>query len=217
MLIDPDSLSTLAIFPLPNAVLLPGGILPLHVFEPRYREMTRDCLAGSRTMAIALLTPGFAHDYAGRPPVRATAGLGSIIASEELGDGRFHLMLRGVGRVHIDEELAPDRSYRQVRASLVDATHTNRPDALRVGHQQVLALCDRLAFSIGRGGRELCELAHAQPDGGACADALAAALVPDPDARQTLLEMLDAADRVDATAELLGRILCELAPQGALN
>ncbi len=45
--IDPEALRELAIFPLPNAVLLPGGVLPLHVFEPRYRDMTRDCLAGS--------------------------------------------------------------------------------------------------------------------------------------------------------------------------
>ena len=51
---DEATLSQLPIFPLPNCVLLPGGLLPLHVFEPRYRELTRDCLAGAQLMAIAL-------------------------------------------------------------------------------------------------------------------------------------------------------------------
>src|SRR5207248_4854208 len=53
----PDVLASLPIFPLPNCVLLPGGMLPLHVFEPRYREMTRDCLAGHQLMAVARLKP----------------------------------------------------------------------------------------------------------------------------------------------------------------
>ena len=209
--LDVAALDELAIFPLPNAVLLPGGVLPLHVFEPRYRELTRDCLAGSRTMAIALLQPGYEADYHGRPPVKPLCGVGTIIASEELPDGRFHLALRGVGRVRIEEEHRPARSYRTVRASLVDGAATTRPDALRAGHVQLLALCDRLAVGLERGGGDLCQLLRAQPDPGACADALAATLVTDPRLRQAFLETIDAADRVDVACELIGKILCAMA------
>src|SRR5215470_7185187 len=102
--LDRSALAALPIFPLPNCVLLPGGLLPLHVFEPRYRELTRDCLAGQRLMAVARLQPGHEAAYFGRPPVHDLAGLGRIICSDELADGRFHILLRGIGRVRIVEE-----------------------------------------------------------------------------------------------------------------
>jgi len=57
--LDPGALMSVPIFPLPNCVLLPGGLLPLHVFEPRYRELTRDCLAGPQLVAVARLRPGY--------------------------------------------------------------------------------------------------------------------------------------------------------------
>src|SRR6185295_13942516 len=72
--VDVDALAALPIFPLPNCVLLPGGLLPLHVFEPRYRELTRDCLAGHQLMGIARLRPGFETAYYGRPPVYEKCG-----------------------------------------------------------------------------------------------------------------------------------------------
>jgi len=76
---DPDALSSLPMFPLPNCVLLPGGLLPLHVFEPRYRELTRDCLAGHQFMGIARLRPGFETTYYGRPPVYERFGVGNDV------------------------------------------------------------------------------------------------------------------------------------------
>jgi hypothetical protein len=208
----PAVLAELPIFPLPNAVLLPGGVLPLHVFEPRYRELTRDCLAGHRAMAIALLRPGYEPRYLDRPSVHPVCGVGRILCSEELPDGRFHLLLRGVARVRIVSEHPPDRAYRRVVAAPLDATGTDRPAALRDGHQQLLALCDRLALALDHGGPELRELVHAQPGAGACADVIAAALVTDPRRRQALLEQLDAAERVDAVTDLVATVLTSLAP-----
>src|ERR1044072_441587 len=102
--LEPDNaaaLSSLPIFPLPNCVLLPGGMLPLHVFEPRYRELTRDCLDGYQLMAIARLRPGYETAYYGRPPVFEKCGVGRIICCEELPDGRFALLLRGVARAEV--------------------------------------------------------------------------------------------------------------------
>jgi Lon protease-like protein len=204
------NMDELPIFPLPDAVLIPGGVLPLHVFEPRYREMTRDCLAGEKTLAIALLQPGFEATYQGRPPVHPMCGVGTILASDELPDGRFHLLLRGVARVRITEELAPRRAYREVRAVLVDDTQTARPEAVAAAHQQLLALCDRLSMAFESGGDQLSELVRAQTDPGGCADLVAAALMTGAAARQAMLECLDVADRVDTAIELIARLLAEM-------
>src|SRR5204863_188171 len=74
-----------------------GATVPLHVFEPRYREMTGAALQRKRLMAIARLRPGYQHDYEGRPPVFDVAGVGFVVAADELSDGRYNLVLRGVG------------------------------------------------------------------------------------------------------------------------
>src|SRR3954469_18173019 len=116
---DPSELAALPIFPLPNCVLLPGGLLPLHVFEPRYRDLTRDCLSGNHLMGVARLRPGYETTYYGRPPVYERFGVGKIICSEELPDGRFALLLRGVARVELARELPQERSYRLVEAKML--------------------------------------------------------------------------------------------------
>jgi len=208
---DPDALSALPIFPLPNCVLLPGGLLPLHVFEPRYRELTRDCLAGHQMMAIARLRPGYETTYYGRPPVYERCGVGRIICSEELPDGRFALLLRGVARVEIERELPANRSYRLVEARVLADTTCDVSEA--AGHKRkLIQLCDRLAEVIEKGGPQLRDLVRAFDEPGACADAIAAALVMDADARQELLEAIDPMVRLQRTLGHVSHMLCELAP-----
>jgi uncharacterized protein len=214
---DPEALAALPIFPLPNCVLLPGGLLPLHVFEARYRELTRDCLAGHHLMAIPRLRPGYETTYYGRPPVYERCGVGRIICSEELPDGRFALLLRGVARVEIARELPPDRAYRLVEARLLPDHHVDSADAdehLR----RLVQLCDRLAEVIDKGGQQLRELVRSWDDPGACADAVAAALVMDTDARQELIEACDPMVRLQRTLGHVSHMLCELAPcDGSVN
>lgn len=210
--IDPAFLDGLPIFPLPNAVLLPGGLMPLHVFEPRYREMTRDCLDGSRLMAIARLRPGYEASYEGRPAVYPACGLGRILASEELADGRYLLVLRGVARIAIDAELPPVRAYREVKARLIVDDVSRRPEAARAAQAHLVGLCEKLSHVLDRGGEELRSLLRDAASGGACADAVAAALIMDHAERQKLLETLDPVDRMERTAEHIGKLLCELAP-----
>jgi len=214
---DPSALSSLPIFPLPNCVLLPGGLLPLHVFEPRYRELTRDCLAGHHLMGVARLRPGYESSYYGRPPVYERIGVGRIICSEELPDGRFALLLRGVARVEIARELSTDHNYRMVEAlELLDEV----PDPMdaRDHHHKLVSLCDRLAEVIEEGGSQLRELARTFESPGACADAIAAALIMDADMRQELLEACDPLIRLQRTLGHVSHLLCELAPcEGAVN
>ena len=216
--LDPAALEALPIFPLANCVLLPGGLLPLHVFEPRYRELARDCLRGHRALAIARLRPGFEPDYHGRPPVCTRAGVGTILASEELADGRFMLVLRGVGRIEIDHELAPTRAYRQVRARLLEDRVLADPDHIAAPYRQLIQLCDHLAGVLDQGGEQLRDLVRRTARPGACADAVAAAIVHDPDERQRLLETLCPCERVTRTIALVGALICELAPcEGDVN
>jgi Lon protease-like protein len=213
---DPAALTSLPIFPLPNCVLLPGGLLPLNVFEPRYRELTRDCLAGHQLMGVARLRPGYETSYYGRPPVFEKCGIGRIICSEELPDGRYRLLLRGIARAEIARELPGERCYRVVEARAIDDASCDPVDA-HDHHRRLILLCDRLAEVIEQGG-SLRDLVRSFDSPGACADAVAAALVMDADARQELLEACDPMVRLQRTLGHVSHLLCELAPcQGAVN
>lgn len=215
--LDPGALTSLPIFPLPNCVLLPGGLMPLHVFEPRYRELTRDCLESHQLMAIARLRPGYEASYYGRPPVYDRCGVGRIICSEELPDGRFALLLRGVARAEIARELPADRNYRIVEAKVLPDTSCDDTDA-RDHHRRLIMLCDRLAEVIDQGGPQLRDLVRSFESPGACADAIAAALIMDADERQELLEACDPMVRLQRTLGHVSHLLCELAPcTGAVN
>jgi len=102
----------LPLFPLPNVVLFPGGLLPLHIFEPRYRAMTADALEGDRRIGMVLLQPGYEVDYEGRPPVYPIGCSGVIAHSVRLDDGRYHIVLRGLDRFRIVSE-DHARAYRR--------------------------------------------------------------------------------------------------------
>ena len=103
------------IFPLPKVVLLPGEILPLHIFEPRYVEMVRDAVASHRVIGMVEVMPGFESDLPGSPPVREVGCVGFIASHEELPDGRFLLWLFGLERFRIEEEINANTQYRQAR------------------------------------------------------------------------------------------------------
>lgn len=208
---NPAALEALPIFPLPNVVLLPGGLLPLHVFEKRYRDMTRDCLASHQLMGVARLRPGFETAYYGRPPVYEKCGVGRIICSEELPDGRYRLVLRGVARAEIARELSTVHNYRMVQARALDDASYDPVDA-HDHLRRLTSLCDRLAEVIEQGGAQLRDLVRSFDSPGATADAIAAALVMDTDARQELLEARDPMVRLQRTLGHVSHLLCELAP-----
>ena len=94
----------LPLFPLPNVVLFPNVFLPLHIFEPRYREMVADALANDRMIGMVLLRPGWDRDYEGRPPIYSVGCSGVLTHNERLGDGRYNIVLRGIERFRILEE-----------------------------------------------------------------------------------------------------------------
>jgi hypothetical protein len=115
---ETEALETLPIFPLANVVLFPLGRVPLHVFEPRYREMTAAALSGDRRIGMTTVRPEHVHAMAGDPPVFEVGCAGVIERARQREDGRYDLVLLGTHRFRIVEELPGrgDRSYRVVRA-----------------------------------------------------------------------------------------------------
>jgi uncharacterized protein len=106
------------LFPLPNLVLFPHVMQPLHIFEPRYREMLEDAIAGDRLVAMALLAPGWERDYEGRPPLYPIACLGRITTYFRLADGTYNVLLMGLRRVKLLYEMVSDRRFREARVEI---------------------------------------------------------------------------------------------------
>ncbi len=133
------------IFPLPETVLLPGEILPLHIFEPRYRDMVRDALAGHRVIGMVQALPDDRDEDMGEVPVQAVGCVGFIAQHQELDDGRFLLWLLGLERFRIDEELDTGTRYRQVRVHYLPAeTAAERSAGIQPLRQELRGLLPRL-------------------------------------------------------------------------
>jgi uncharacterized protein len=94
------------LFPLPGVVLLPGALLPLHIFEPRYRTMVADALLGENTIGMAMIQPGRELDGP-TPEICAVGGAGRIVESDTLSDGRYNIVLEGEFRYRVLQESAP--------------------------------------------------------------------------------------------------------------
>jgi ATP-dependent Lon protease len=102
------------LFPLSKVFLYPGVIMPLHIFEPRYRQMVDDLLDRQGWLVISSIVDGHEQDAEGTPPVYGVAGLGEIVRHTSLPDGRYLVTLAGLARVRI-EEVESEHAYRQVR------------------------------------------------------------------------------------------------------
>ena len=135
------------LFPLPNVVLFPLMSLPLHVFEPRYRKMVEDALAGHRTIGMVLLRPGWEREYHGRPPVYAHGCAGTITEHEALPEGRFNIVLSGTTRFRILEE-RPGEPYRLARIEPL-AERLDGPGEIEAARKDVLAALGRASDGPG--------------------------------------------------------------------
>jgi uncharacterized protein len=212
--LEARDLAELSIFPLPQATLFPGQVLPLHVFEPRYREMVKVALAGRRMLAVARLKPGFESDYEGRPPVFDVCGVGVIESCSERADGRFDLTLRGLARIRIAQELPPARAFRRVQAVLLE-DQVPAPALVAAWQAKLTALWGQLAPHLPEPARDLRALTRGADDAGSYSDRLAAALVAEPEASQELLEETDPAERLRLLTARVQELVDALSPSSA--
>lgn len=109
------------IFPLPNLVLFPAVIQPLHIFEPRYRRMMSDAINADQLIAIATLRPGWEKRPSLRPEVFPSMCIGRIVTHTRLPDGRFNLLLCGIRRARIIREIPAELPYRMADVDVVDS------------------------------------------------------------------------------------------------
>lgn len=191
------------LFPLPNLVVFPQVLQPLHIFEPRYRQMTADALAGDRLIAMALLRPGWEGDYEGRPELYPVVCLGRIITDQKLDDGRYNILLRGLERARVVQEVEPAQLYRQARVEIL--RETSAPDSAWKLRRQLGEQALPWFPAQGPAAVHLEKLLKSDLPLGVVCDLIAFALPLAVELKQSLLEELD----VEKRARLLLRHLEE--------
>lgn len=129
------------LFPLPNVVMFPGALLPLHIFEQRYLEMTKAALEGQKLIGMILLQKGWDQDYEGAPPVFPVGCICEIVQEESFPDGKYNIVLHGISRFHLQNETGA-ASYRQGRIILLESILLDgESDALEELRRKVLMYC----------------------------------------------------------------------------
>jgi uncharacterized protein len=196
------------IFPLPDITLFPRTLLPLHVFEARYRTMVADALARDRRICMVRLQPGYQATYAGKPEVHAVGGLGEIVSCERLATGRYDLVLRGEARVRIVREVPTDTLYRVIVGERLEDIAPAVDVAPLI--DRVRAACHAILAVLGRPADFLDPVFAENQGPGVIADRVAAGVLPGADVRQELLETPDIDMRLNRLALALDALVEQL-------
>ncbi|HXJ82004.1 MAG TPA: LON peptidase substrate-binding domain-containing protein [Candidatus Methylomirabilis sp.] len=199
----------LPIFPLPDLSFFPHTLLPLHIFEARYRAMITDCLARDRRLAVVGLKPGYEATYDAKPPVHGIAGAGSIVRCQRLASGRFNVLLKGEHRVRIEKEVPTDTLYRMVVATPLEDLGGDRP-VLRTLAETIRERCLQILEALGRGNSEMRESLEAVRSPAELGDQVASGVIPDATVRRALLEELDVERRLERLTVALDDLLRQL-------
>lgn len=208
------AVESIPLFPLPGMVFIPYTVLPLHVFEPRYRDLVDDAMAGNKYLAVPRLRPGWESNYEASPDVFPVMGFGKILRYEPLADGRANIVLLGLGRLRIRHEMKPDCLYRVVEGSLLA---DDVPDG---GVQVLSARVARLRMMLAQivGGRpeltdRVAPMMHKEMDAIPFINSLAHLILPDVEARQKYLEMDKVVGRIEVVETLLAGALTRAVAQ----
>jgi Lon protease-like protein len=200
-----EHLQRLPLFPLPRLVFFPDTLLPLHVFEPRYRAMVRHCLDASWPLAVVLIEPGHEREQLGAPPIAPVAGVGRIAHHEVLPDGRMNIVLSGVARVGLDER-ASGAPYRVARASLRRDEWPESRHALDSPLSSLRSCLTALRLAWNEAPDGLLDWLLESPDASVLANRVSSALFTDP-AEQELLACDNVAARLDAALDRVSLLL----------
>lgn len=138
------------LFPLPNLVLFPHVMQPLHIFEPRYRAMMEAAIAEDQMIALALFAPGWEKNYEGRPPLLPMACLGRIATHQRLPEDRFNLLLLGMKRIRLVRELPPNKLFREAEVEVCEDVYPTETAPTRAGLQsELIAAFRRILPAMG--------------------------------------------------------------------
>lgn len=188
----------LRLFPLPNLVFFPRTRIPLHIFEPRYRQLVSDALASDERMGIILLRPGWETNYFGAPPIHTYGTLGAIERAVKLEDGRYNLVVNGLVRFEILESVA-ETPYRIAKVLAIPERDHSAEDAW--ARREWLVDLSRRYLELLPGKSEVPELDSASLD--SITNALVMSLNVTVEEKQTLLELNDVLERAEQVGLLL--------------
>jgi ATP-dependent Lon protease len=208
-----DWLAEIPVFPLPNVVFFPGTQLPLHIFEPRYRALMRSCIESDRmVMAITLLKPGYEANYDGCPPMHEICTVGKIEKYEELPDGRYNLLLRGLFRARLHELPLGENLFRRAQTEHLESKK-GHDRVTRDAMTTLLSTASLVAAMVRRQHPDFS--LGVQPDDPPqqVADTLADRLLADPAARQDILETLDVGERIKRLTGYVATVLGQIETQ----
>ena len=197
----------LPLFPLPKVVLFPGARLPLHVFEPRYRQMISDAEDGEGLIGVVCLRERRNKADVGNSPIHPVACLGQMRNLQRLPDGRFLMQLQGIQRARIREELHVDKPYRVARVDLIpDLVNPLEPEPISHLFHHALDSFNQVLRNLADLPGSLVSIQKDAPCG-LLLDVLSYYLPVDSLIKQRLLEESEVHQR----ARLLSRVLDELA------
>ena len=202
-----DFANLVRLFPLPGVVLFPHAVLPLHIFEPRYRQMTEDALAGDRLVTIVQPCEPVAWVAPDQPALEEVACLGRIVRHERLADGRFNFLLLGLKRVRLVREVPSATLYRRAEVEVLEDQEPVDPAAAPGRRAELTILFRALAQRQGVLDADLGRLLDSDVPLGVLTDIVAHALGLPPAVKQAFL----ADRRVDRRADGLIAVLRELA------
>jgi Lon protease-like protein len=200
----------LRLFPLPNLVFFPRTRIPLHVFEPRYRQMISDALASDERIGVVLLRPGWEANYFGAPPIHSYGTLGAIERAVKLEDGRYNLVVNGLVRFEMLESIA-ETPYRIAKVVASPERSLSAVDAW--ARREWLVDLSRRYLELLPGQTEVPELDSASLD--AIVNALVMSLNLTVEEKQALLELHDLMQRAEEVGQLLEQrlqVMTMLAP-----
>ena len=198
------AVEAIPLFPLPGTVFVPHTMLSLHVFEPRYRDLVDDVMKGSKFLAVPRLRPGWEQNYELAPDIFSVAGFGKIVRYEPFPDGRANIVIVGLGRIKVRQELGADALYRVAEGVLLGDDLPNQ------GMSSIDAQVGRLRMMFAQilGGRpdladRLTPLLRNEVTSIPLIDGMAHVLLPDVDARQRYIEIDGVEERIEMVETLL--------------
>jgi Lon protease-like protein len=196
-----DDLPLVPLFPLPDVVLFPRAVLPLHIFEERYKLMTRHALEGDRQIAMALLRPGWEKCYYGKPAIEPAVCVGTILSAEELPDGKFNFLLQGTFRGQVAAEVG-NEPYRLARVLPIKEMPA-APEVTRAVRQQLIELFTSEPFAATVMARQFLKILATPMPTQDIVDLAAFTFIEDAGVKQSLLADADVARRLEGTIRLV--------------
>ncbi len=126
------------LLPLPDLVMYPHVMQPLHIYEPRYRELLSEALDHDGLIAMSVLAPGWEADYEQQPAIHSTACLGKIITHQRQENGQYNVLMLGLRRVCIEHEVSSVKAFRQAEVSVMEDCYQEADAAEREALQTAL-------------------------------------------------------------------------------